>query len=344
MKTFLDRKMNKIISTDLKSFRDAVSQEAKAVEAAMRDDIAEALHNNDPFLVEVIEYALFGGGKRVRPLLAILAARLCGCRDKDLYRIAAAFEYLHVATLVHDDVIDNAPERRGRESVGQKYGMPVAILAGDWLHARSMYLIGHYGGSKSLDVFCRSTAGMVDGEFLQLRYVADFSVTEEQYFNVIHRKTALLIESTCEIGAIYAGADKEHQKALAEYGHKLGKAFQVIDDLLDYQGNASQTGKTVGNDFVEGKMTLPLIRTIASVDGNGKKRITDLLHGDRSINDVAEITEIIEAHDGFNSARETAENLVREAVAALDIFSDADNAESLAILTGLAGYVLARDK
>ncbi|MDH3328877.1 MAG: polyprenyl synthetase family protein [Desulfobulbaceae bacterium] len=337
--------MKNILPADLTPFLDFVSHEAEAVESAMHEDLAEALRDNDPFLVEVIEYALFGGGKRIRPLLAILAARICGSRDTRIYRLAAGFEYLHVATLVHDDVIDNALERRGRLSVGQKYGMPVAILAGDWLHARSMFLVGRYGGRDSLEVFCRSTAGMVDGEFLQLRYVADCGVTEKQYFDVIHRKTALLIESTCEIGALFAGADRQQCQALAVYGHKLGKAFQVIDDLLDYQGNAQSTGKKTGNDFVEGKVTLPLIRTLACADEHNSKMITALFAGDRTKADaVVRIAKIIEEHGGFSSARETAESLVHDAVTALDIFSGNGDRESLSILRGLAGYVLNRDR
>jgi octaprenyl-diphosphate synthase len=323
--------MKNILPADLSPFLDFVNHEAEAVESAMHEDLAEALRDNDPFLVEVIEYALFGGGKRIRPLLAILAARIC--------------EYLHVATLVHDDVIDNALKRRGRLSVQQKYGMPVAILAGDWLHARSMFLVGRYGGRDSLEVFCRSTAGMVDGEFLQLRYVSDCSVTEKQYFDVIHRKTALLIESTCEIGALFAGADQQQCQALAVYGHKLGKAFQVIDDLLDYQGNAQSTGKKTGNDFIEGKVTLPLIRTLACADEHNRKIITALFAGDRTQADaVVRIAKIIEEHGGFRSARETAESLVHDAVAALDIFPGNGDRESLSILRGLAGYVLNRDR
>lgn len=330
---------------DLSSFRNFVVREAEVIEAAMHEDLARALAGNDPFLAEVIEYALFGGGKRIRPLLAVLAARICGSQNPDMYLLAAAFEYLHVATLVHDDVIDNAEERRGRPSMGQKYGMTVAILAGDWLHARAMFLMGQYGGRESLDIFCRSTAGMVDGEFLQLRFANDCSISEQQYFDVIHRKTALLIESTCEIGAVFADAGQKQRQALAVYGHKLGTAFQVIDDLLDYQGDAGQTGKKTGNDFIEGKVTLPLIRTLAGADAENRKKIVELFAGDRlQAGTINAITKIIEKHGGFRSARETAEGLVQGAVSALEIFSGAGKRENLSILKGLAGYVLKRNR
>ena len=336
--------MNRM-SANMTPLRDFVTREASSIEEAMRGDLAEVLRDNDPLLGEVIEYALFGGGKRIRPLLAILAARICGLRNDSMYRLAAAFEYLHVATLVHDDVIDNARERRGRPSVGKKYGMAAAILAGDWLHARSMHLIGRYAGPEGLDVFCRSTAGMVDGEFLQLRYVADWQVTEEQYFAVIHRKTALLIESTCEIGALFAGADDKHRRALTVYGHKLGTGFQIVDDLLDYLGDTSNTGKKIGNDFVEGKVTLPLIRALKKADDKDREAIIELFSGDRTAPEAyAAISKLLGENGGFESARETAVSLMKDAVAALDVFSESGDPESLAMLTGLAGYVLSRDR
>jgi octaprenyl-diphosphate synthase len=337
--------MNRTTSADM-NLREFVTREAASIEAAMRGDLSEALLDNDPLLVEVIEYALFGGGKRIRPLLAVLAARICGLEDEGaVYRLAAAFEYLHVATLVHDDVIDNARERRGRPSVGKKYGMAAAILAGDWLHARSMSLVGLYGGQEGLNIFCRSTAGMVDGEFLQLRFAADCQVTEEQYFAVIHRKTALLIESTCEIGALFAWADEKQRRALAMYGHKLGKAFQVVDDLLDYLGDAARTGKKVGNDFVEGKVTLPLIRALEAAAAQDREAIVKLFSGDRTDQQAcAALSQLVEKNHGFESAGETAEALVHDAVAALEVFSETGDPECLAMLTGLAWYVLGRDR
>ncbi len=337
--------MNKA-SAEMTDLREYVTREAASIEAAMRDDLSAALRDNDPLLVEVLQYALFGGGKRIRPLLAVLAARIC-CLEDDgsVYRLAAAFEYLHVATLVHDDVIDNARERRGRPSVGRKYGMAAAILAGDWLHARSMHLVGLYSGQEGLDIFCRATAGMVDGEFLQLRFAADCQVTEEQYFGVIHRKTALLIESTCEIGALFGGADERQRQAMATYGHKLGKAFQVVDDLLDYLGDTARTGKKTGNDFVEGKMTLPLIRALKTADSQDREAIIALFSGDRTDPQAcAALSELVEKNHGFKSAGETAAALVGDAVAALEVFSQSGDPGCLAVLTGLARYVLDRDR
>lgn len=337
--------MNDIKTADTALLRSFAGQETARLETAMREDLAEALAECDPFLVEVVEYALFGGGKRIRPLLAILSARICGGFAAGVYRLAAAFEYLHVATLIHDDVIDNAAERRGRDSVSHRYGPNAAILAGDWLHARSMHLVGRLAGLEGLEVFCRATGKMVDGEFLQLRYVADCSITEEQYFAIIHRKTAMLIASTCEIGAIFGGGSRDQRGALAEYGCKLGTAFQVVDDLLDYQGETVRTGKQTGNDLVEGKLTLPFIRALANADGRERDHLADLITGEQSRGgNLTAVSRLIEANGGFISARQTAEQLVRESVSALEIFAGDGDRESLEMLQALAGYVLGRSR
>ena len=334
--------MNQAELSVLKQF---VGLEAGLLESAMREDLAKALPGSDPLLQEVLEYALFGGGKRIRPVLAVLAARVCGRKDQTLYRLAVAFEYLHVATLIHDDVIDNAGKRRGRDAVGHKFGMAAAILVGDWLHARSMHLVSKYAGPEGLEVFCRATTGMVDGEFLQLRYVDDPGVTEEQYFSVIHRKTALLIGSTCEIGALFGGADWEQREALATYGDYLGTAFQMIDDLLDYQGDTANTGKKTGNDFEEGKMTLPIIRAFAAADTYDRAELGVLLAGDRTDAVALErFSALVDKAGGFNSSRESAEQIMGEALAALAVFTNSGDPESLAMLQALPGYVLARNK
>ena len=217
---------------------------------------------------------------------------------------------------------------------------------GDWLHARSLYLVGRFAGPEGLTVFCRSTTGMVDGEFLQLRHVADCALTEEDYFAIILRKTALLIASTCEIGAIFAGAAAQQRASLAEYGSKLGTAFQVIDDLLDYQGDAANTGKQTGNDFREGKLTLPLLRAMAKAGETERAGIAALFAGDRlDGSSLDTVHSFIEHHGGFVSARQTAVQLINEAMAALAPFAgQGGDGESLAMLQALAGYVLARNK
>jgi octaprenyl-diphosphate synthase len=325
--------------------REVAAKVAAQVEVAMHADLGNALQGCDPLLAEVLDYALFGGGKRIRPLLAVLSASVCGRQDKDVYLLAAALEYLHVATLIHDDVIDHAYERRGCEAVGQKYGMAAAILAGDWLHARSMHLIGQLTGSVGLSVFCQATGAMVDGEFLQLHYAADAEMGEAEYFAVIGRKTGSLIASTCTLGALFAGGSSEQQQALHCYGDKVGAAFQVVDDLLDYLGDQHMTGKKVGNDFIEGKITLPLIVAMEQAGAEERDELTALITGDRTQPAAYErLHALVEQFDGFALARQRAEVLVKEAVASLQLFSSADDTKSYELLAAIAGYILARNK
>ncbi len=324
-----------------------ITHTAAQIEATMRTDLDTALAGNDPLLREVLLYGLLGGGKRLRPVLAIISARLCGREeDEQLLLLAAAFEYLHVATLIHDDVIDHADNRRGKESVVKKFSLDAAILAGDWLHARSMHLIGQLTGQAGLEIFCAATTAMVDGEFLQLRYLANPAVSEEQYFSVIQRKTAGLISSTCRIGALYAKGSKEQISALATYGEKIGIGFQIIDDLLDYLGNEEATGKKVGNDFVEGKLTLPLIHALAHTDEPNRERMVLHIQGDRTETETYNTCkQIMLQEKSFDYSRQRAEEEISQGIAALSCFDEQaeSSREYVTILKGLGKYILSRD-
>ena len=325
--------------------RPFIRKVASQVEQTIQADLSTALQGNDPLLAEVLSYALLNGGKRVRPMMAILCSRLCGRNDEALYLLATAFEYLHVATLIHDDVIDHADSRRGRDSVVKKFGVASAILAGDWLHARSMHLIGSLTGQEGLDIFCSATTAMVDGEFLQLRHVADTRITEEQYFAVILRKTARLIGSTCEIGALFGNGTPEQITALANYGKQIGIGFQIIDDLLDYLGDSQTTGKILGNDFVEGKITLPLIHALDCAGKNAQKTLLDCLKGDRSRPEsCAAAKKIMHDLGSFEYAKQRAESEIAKAVAGLSVFSKDQSNDQLIILKALANYILCRDR
>ena len=299
-----------------------------------------------PSLLAVLEHALFNGGKRIRPLLCIFSAALCGSSSNAIYPLAIAFEYLHVATLLHDDVIDHADIRRGRPAVNTLFGLTPAILAGDFLHARSMFLIGTLGGKQSLELICSATEAMVAGEFLQLANARNFNQAEKDYFAVINGKTALFVGAICETGGIFAGASPDEITALKTYGANLGKAFQIQDDLLDYLGDPAKTGKTIGNDFCEGKMTLPLIHALETAGKSEYAYLLDLLKGEkgqRSIH-LAEAKDIIAKNGGFEYGHQVAEELIAAAIAVLDIFSARRNENIIAILTGLARYAIHRDK
>jgi octaprenyl-diphosphate synthase len=332
-------------STDLLS---RLQPEIEKVEQAMHSDL-ELLTGpqaGSSQLPEVLRHALFNGGKRIRPLLCILAARLCGSNDEKVYRLAIAFEYLHVATLLHDDVIDHADTRRGLPTVNNAWGLTPAILAGDFLHARSMYMIGRLGGKRSLELINRATEAMVEGEFLQLHNALNYNQSEEDYFSVINGKTALFIGAVCEAGGVLGSGSAEELQALNLYGANLGKAFQIKDDLLDYLGDAEKTGKAVGNDFCEGKMTLPLIHTMQHADIDEKNVLMDLLKGDKQkrFANLDRARDIIDRNNGFTYARQMSASLIDNAVASLALFSGPPSKIFRETLVGLAHYVLSREK
>jgi octaprenyl-diphosphate synthase len=322
-----------------------IADNAAHAEESMRSDLAAMLRGSDPLLAEVLNYALLGGGKRLRPLLTAISSRLCGKGDGQKLRLlAAAFEYLHTATLLHDDVLDHAENRRGRKSVVSQYGTAAAILAGDWLHARSMHLIGALAGPQALEVFCAATAGMVDGEFLQMRCVADSTVTEAHYLAVISKKTAGLISAACAVGALHGQGNSEQLAALTLYGEKIGLSFQIADDLLDYLGDEQTTGKKVGNDFAEGKMTLPLIHALSRAEGQDKAELLRSIQGDRHSAACVIVRQVMDKLGSFLYCRQRAKEEMATGLAALSCFTEASQQENVAILRRLAHYVLSRDR
>lgn len=313
----------------------------------MKTDLDVITVKVDALLKEVLEYSLFGGGKRFRPLLTVMSARLLGNGENgdELYKLAVAFEYLHVATLLHDDVIDNGLTRRGRPTVHLKYGMVPAILAGDFLHARAMSIVGSIGGMEALNVFCGATRAMVDGEFVQMRNTENYNQSVDQYFQGILGKTALLIGAAAEVGCIFRNGGSRERSALNQYGVNLGCAFQIIDDLLDYQGEESLTGKKCGNDLVEGKITLPLIITLNRADEKERSRIMQILASKEERKGAFdEISEMITRYDGFIDSRKKAQEFIDIALNHLNTFKDNGADQAFSILEGMAWYVMERKK
>ncbi len=328
----------------MEDFKKILLAELAPIDKAIEDDLITIKDSVDPLLNEVLRYSLFNGGKRVRPLLVLLAARFCGVSGRDAYTLGIAFEYLHVATLLHDDVIDRAATRRGKPSVNEKYGLVAAILTGDYLHARSMTLVGELSGTEGLKLFTEATQGMVDGEFVQLRNQEQYDLSQEKYFDAIKGKTAQLISAACEVGCVFAGGDIHQQDALRVYGSNLGAAFQIVDDLLDYLGDAAKTGKNIGNDLVEGKVTLPLILALKNAREKDRQELLELLENEERRKDsFAEVVDRVTALDGFSGSRIKAEELISEALQELDKVTCLDE-QAAAILKGLAMYVLSRNK
>lgn len=329
---------------EIEILKDLMLTEVALIDSTIESDLESLDEQLDPLLDEVLRYSLFNGGKRIRPLLVILASRICGGDESKLYRLSIAFEYLHVATLLHDDVIDQADTRRGKPSVNKEFGLVAAILAGDFLHARAMTLVGELSGQTGLSIFSEATQGMVDGEFVQLRNCEQYELSEENYFDAIQGKTAQLISASCEIGAVYANATKEQQMVLRFYGSNLGAAFQIVDDLLDYLGDAKDTGKKIGNDLIEGKVTLPLILALRNAGKKDDEKLLKFLNSeDARQTKFIEIVELVSEYGGFEESKQRAESLIQEALHKLILFKGS-NVVAVEILTGLAGYVLARNK
>lgn len=322
-----------------------IAGETGKIDQTMRKDLDRFSAAYDQLLVSILDYGLFGGGKRVRPLLAVLSAKVAGCRDERMYELAIAFEYLHAATLFHDDVIDNASTRRNRASVNQQFGIVGAILAGDFLHAHAMDIIGRYAGTRGVALFTSATCGMADGEFAQLRNIGNLDQTEDDYFKVVMGKTALLIGAACQIGGMFGGTDQDQAAALSEYGLKLGCAFQIVDDLLDYTGDPHRTGKKLGTDLREGKVTLPLILALKEADDREVGWLRDIFTDQHSrVAEIPGVIDLISRYDGFAQARRRAEKIVAEALAMLDCFDHHRNHAHLVIFKALAAAVLSRTK
>lgn len=313
-----------------------VSDDLVAIEAALRENL-------DPrvALVErVAGHTLFAGGKRLRPLLMVLAARLCGFDGGRTIRFSALFEYLHVATLIHDDVVDGARVRRGLVAAHHRWSSPVAVLTGDFLLARSLTLAAETGDPEVIRVIAGITEEMSQGEIQQLERKGDLDLTEAEYLEIIRRKTAVLLRGACRAGGLVAGADAAAVDALSDYGHHLGMAFQMADDLLDYTADAAALGKAAGADLREGKLTLPVIRTLSVAASEDRTRLADALRAPEfSEADFAGIRDLLERYGGIAYTREQARDHVAVARARLSGFPDS---ETRAVLMDIADYALER--
>jgi octaprenyl-diphosphate synthase len=261
------------------------------------------LKSHVPLISEINQHILLAGGKRLRALLFILCSRLCGVSEERAYYFSLIFEYLHAASLLHDDVIDNAPVRRGKASANTIWGNSASVLVGDFLLAKSFALAMETGNLLFLDVLSQTTTLMAEGMVLELVQSRNLEVKEEVYREIIINKTAVLISAACQTAAIWSKAGVQDQKALAEYGMELGIAFQVVDDILDYTATEDEFGKPVGNDFKEGKITLPLIQTLKLCSYKSKNKISKINGKDKFTHeDFQFLFNLIREHKGFEYA------------------------------------------
>lgn len=303
-------------------------------------EINRQLTTDIPLISVVGRYIMGSGGKRLRPLLMILSARLCGYQGNLDAPLSVVFEFLHAASLLHDDVVDHAEVRRNKPAANTVWGNPAVVLVGDFLYSTSILMTVGYNSVPILKVLSETTTRMAEGEVLQLVHSDDLEIGEKEYIEVITRKTAVLISAACQIGAIFAGGGTAKEQALREYGYNLGIAFQLIDDTLDYTGDAKELGKPVGNDIQEGKATLPLISALRTGLPADRERLREIFSAEMiQPEDFAEVKELVQRSGGIEYTRNMATQRVRAAKEALSIFPDDPTRE---ILTDIADYVIFR--
>lgn len=303
---------------------------------------AELEHHLNPQLElvrEVAGHILFSGGKRLRPLLLVLAARMCNYKGRYDKTFSISLEYLHAATLLHDDLIDEAELRRGRPVAHAIWGNATTILVGDFLLARALAIAAGTGNIDIIKVVSGITENMSQGEIHQLSRKGDLSLSEAEYREVIWRKTAVLFEGACRSAALLAGAPEDRIEALARYGANLGMAFQMADDLIDYTSDTQALGKKAGADLREGKLTLPVIAALKAAGENRQRMEAIIANPGFTEAEFAELKELLERYGGLAYTRDKAREHVDSAKAALRHFSPSKTKD---ILNDLAEFTLQR--
>jgi octaprenyl-diphosphate synthase len=308
----------------------------------MERRIHESLGTDVPLIQQVSKYILGAGGKRFRPMLHLLSARLCGCREHNAeYLLGSVVEYIHTASLLHDDVVDDAKLRRGRSSANSIWGNQASILVGDYLYSKALYHAVRLQNQRIMDVLSETTTTMSEGEVLQLMQIQNADITEADYFRLVECKTGVLIAAACRLGAIISKAPLSQEDAVTAYGKKLGLAFQITDDTLDYAADQKQLGKVLGKDLEEGKVTLPLIYLLRKADPGERDHIRNILQADSvSEADLTYTLGLMTRHGAVDDALRAAQSLSDEAKAALSVFPDSLPRQALA---ALADYVVQRE-
>jgi len=292
-------------------------------------------------ITEISEYLRAGGGKRIRPALLLLSAKLFDYRGYGAVRLGAVVEIIHTATLVHDDIIDEAKTRRGRPAANTQWGNSKCVLAGDWLYMQAFKIAVQERNFRILDTLIELTQQMVEGELLQMEKLSQL-ITLDEYFDLIYRKTACLFSVCMRLGAILGGATAEQETALSQYGHDLGMAFQIVDDVLDLTASEDVLGKPVGSDLREGKATMAVIHALERCTPQERTSIETVLR-DRVFNGVthAEILEILERHGSLQAASNRAAQYAESARNSICTFP---NSEIKRALLWAPDFVVARDK
>ncbi len=314
----------------------ALAGDMDAVNTLIRERMAS---EHAPRIPEVTAHLVEAGGKRLRPMLTLASARLCGYEGPYHVHLAATVEFIHTATLLHDDVVDESEKRRGRPTANLLCDNKSSVLVGDYLFARSFQLMTETGNMRVLRILSNAAATIAEGEVLQLTAAQDLATTEDIYLQVVRGKTAALFSAATEVGGVIAERPEEEVQALHAYGDALGIAFQIADDLLDYWGG-EQTGKNVGDDFRERKLTLPVIRAVAAADAEERAFWSRTIEkGDQREGDLEQALALLDRHGALESTRETALEWSGKAKTALENLPPHELRD---VLSELADYVVAR--
>ncbi len=293
-----------------------------------------------PRIPQVTAHLVGAGGKRLRPMLVLAAARMCGYGGPYHVHLAATVEFIHTATLLHDDVVDESARRRGRPTANLLWDNKSSVLVGDYLFARAFQLMIETGSLRVLDILANASATISEGEVLQLTAARDLATGEDTYLKIIRGKTAALFSAATEVGGVIAGAPDSQVRALFDYGDALGIAFQIVDDLLDYGGATDAIGKNVGDDFRERKLTLPVIKAVAKADTEERAFWTRVIEkGAQRDGDLAHAMALIDRHAALQATRTQALDWAEKAKAAILKLPDT---ELRGMLHDLADYVVAR--
>ena len=314
-----------------------LAEDMAAVNALIRTRMAS---EHAPRIPEVTAHLVEAGGKRLRPLLTLAAARMLGYAGGDHVKLAATVEFIHTATLLHDDVVDESQRRRGRPTANLLWDNKSSVLVGDYLFSRSFQLMVETGNLRVLDILANASATIAEGEVLQLTAAQDLRTDERIYLQVIRGKTAALFSAATEVGGVIAGAPEAQVRALFDYGDALGIAFQIVDDILDYGGSDAVIGKNTGDDFRERKLTLPVIKAVAKADAEERAFWVRVIEkGDQRDGDLEQALAILRRHDSISASRDEALAWAARAKAALDNLPEHP---LRGILSELADFVVRR--
>ena len=301
----------------------------------VNDLIRRRLASDVPMVEKIAQYIVDSGGKRLRPLLVLLTARATGYTGDDHLKLAAVIEFLHTATLLHDDVVDTSDLRRGKATANAQWGNAPSVLVGDFLYSRAFQMMVELQSLPIMDVLSKATVVIAEGEVLQLVNVKNPNLTESQYMEVIHNKTAMLFEAASHTGALLANAPDQLARAMKDFGTHLGLAFQLVDDVLDYRGDAAAMGKNVGDDLAEGKVTLPLIHAMENGDDPTRQLIRKAIR-QGGLDDLPAIIGIVEQSGALDYTLTRAKEQAEKASACLNSLPPSAHRDALSDLTDLA--------